>query len=319
MLKSAIKDLRENVGGKYIFLVFALFVLTPWGSPPVALLLGILLALFLPGGIPVIHKSVITYLLQGSVIGLGFGVHINEALQAGRTGVFLTVGTIVLTLLLGLLLGKWISCNRRISYLISCGTAICGGSAIAAIAPVIQAEKEEISISLGTIFILNSLALFLFPAIGGMLDMTGHEFGLWAAIGIHDTSSVVGAAARYGEDALPVATTVKLVRALWIIPLALLTAMIYRNKTSKLSFPYFIIGFILAVLISSYVPSIKPFSEAAVLLAKKGLTLTLFLIGTSLSVNALKTVGFRPLLHGLCLWIAISVISLSIIVKHLYF
>jgi uncharacterized integral membrane protein (TIGR00698 family) len=317
MVKAAIQSIRENLGEKYLFLAFALFTLTPWCSPPLALLLGIILAL-LPGAhAPVINKAVTTYLLQGSVVGLGFGVHVSEALQAGKAGVLLTIGTILLTVLLGLLIGRWLAYNRKVSYLISCGTAICGGSAIAAVAPIIQAEKEEISVSLATVFILNSVALFLFPAIGSLLDMSQQEFGLWAAIGIHDTSSVVGAATKFGEEALHTATTVKLVRALWIIPLALVTSYVYR-KRSGVSFPYFIIGFLLAMLISTYIPGLEEISALIVLISKKGLTLTLFLIGAGLSRNMLRTVGARPFIHGLCLWIIISVVSLSLILNHLY-
>lgn len=253
----------------------------------------------------------ITYLLQFSVIGLGFGMNATAALSAGKEGFVLTIFSIFSTLLLGTFLGKWLKTDKKTSHLISCGTAICGGSAIAAIAPVIKSNENQTSIALGVIFILNSIALFIFPFIGHQLDLSQKEFGLWCAIAIHDTSSVVGAANKYGAEALQIATTVKLARALWIIPISLLTAVIFKNKSQKIKIPYFIGFFILAMLFNSYVPQTAVVAPYIVNIAKVGLTITLFLIGATLNINTLKAVGVKPLLQGIFLWIFIAGLGLA--------
>lgn len=253
----------------------------------------------------------ITYLLQFSVIGLGFGMNATAAISAGKEGFILTIFSIFSTLILGAFLGKWLKTDKKTSHLISCGTAICGGSAIAAISPVIKSNENQTSIALGVIFILNSIALFVFPFIGHQLDLSQKEFGLWCAIAIHDTSSVVGAANKYGAEALQIATTVKLARALWIIPISLLTAVIFKNKSQKIKIPYFIGLFILAMLFNSYVPQTAIVSPYIVNIAKIGLTITLFLIGATLNINTLKAVGVKPLFQGVLLWIFIAGLGLA--------
>lgn len=295
---------------KIIFILLLIFCLTPLISPPIALLLGIAVAQTMGNPYLYLNHKATSFLLKASVIGLGFGMNIHSAIQAGKEGLLFTVASIIGTLILGLLLGKFLKIDRKTSHLISCGTAICGGSAIAAISPVIKAGENQISIALGTIFILNSIALFIFPAIGHILNLSQTQFGIWAAIAIHDTSSVVGAANKYGAEALQVATTVKLARALWIIPVALLSSYFFKNKEQKISIPYFIGFFILAMIINTYLPVIHPVSGILVSLAKIGLTVTLFLIGSGLSAKVLKSVGVKPLLQGVILWAVISISAL---------
>lgn len=293
-----------------LFLVVILLCLFSIISPPVALLLGVLIVnLFGNPFVDFNHKA-ITFLLQFSVVGLGFGMNANSAVSAGKEGFVLTVFSIFSTLIFGFLLGKWLKTDKKTSYLISCGTAICGGSAIAAISPVIKSNENQTSIALGVIFILNSIALFVFPFIGHQLDLSQKDFGLWCAIAIHDTSSVVGAANKYGAEALQVATTVKLARALWIIPISILTAFLFKSKNAKIKIPYFIGLFILAMLVNTYIPSTAIFASHIVGIAKIGLTITLFLIGATLNFATLKTVGVKPLLQGVFLWIFIAVLAL---------
>lgn len=237
-------------------------------------------------------------------------MNLQNVVDAGRTGLAFTIATIVGTLLLGYFLGRAMRVNRTTAHLISTGTAICGGSAIAAVGPVLDATDEEMSVSLGTVFILNSIALFLFPAIGHALAMTQAQFGMWAAISIHDTSSVVGAAARYGSEALQIATTVKLTRALWIVPVTIGTALLFRKKSTRVAMPWFIAFFVVASFIRTYVPAPEWLWSGIVLLAKIGMTVTLFLIGAGLSRKSLAAVGVRPLVLGVSLWIVISIVSL---------
>lgn len=217
------------------------------------------------------------------------------------------------TLTVGVLLGKWLKIDRVTAHLIAAGTAICGGSAIAALSPVIKAEQKQLSISLGTIFILNSVALIVFPLIGQWLHLTPSQFGLWCALAIHDTSSVVGAGAKFGPEALQLATTVKLARALWIIPVAIGTAAMFRTGKGKISIPYFIGLFILAMIAHTYLPAIEPVAGVLVHLAHIGLTLTLFLIGAGLSASVIRAVGWKPMVQGVVLWILISAVSLYVI------
>jgi uncharacterized integral membrane protein (TIGR00698 family) len=298
-----------------IFLLALVFCLSPFISPPIALLMGLVIAQFI--GHPYLHLNhkATHILLQVSVVGLGFGMNVGTALKAGREGVLFTIVSIIGTLGLGFLMGKIFKIEQKTSYLISAGTAICGGSAIAAIAPVIKAEEKQISVALGTIFILNSIALFLFPVIGHALNLSQTQFGLWCAIAIHDTSSVVGAAGKYGREALEVATTVKLVRALWIIPISFLSTFIFKHKNTKLKVPYFIGLFAGAMILNTYVPGIAVFSRYAVYIAKSGLTLTLFLIGCGLSREVLQSVGVKPLIQGVILWVGISGAALWAIVS----
>ena len=297
-----------------IFAVLLLVCMTSFISPPIALLLGLILANL--SGHPFIHLNhkATNILLQISVVGLGFGMNITTTLSAGKEGFLFTVASILSTLILGTFLGRWFNVEKKTSHLISCGTAICGGSAIAAIAPVIQSDEKQTSVALGVIFILNSVALFLFPAVGHALDLSQKEFGLWCAIAIHDTSSVVGAANKYGAQALQIATTVKLARALWIIPVALITSVIFKNKSSKIKIPYFIGLFILAMIMNTYIPQTATIAPHLVSIAKIGLTVTLFLIGAGLNLNALKSVGLKPLLQGISLWIFIAIGTLLAII-----
>ena len=296
-----------------VFGLIVIYCLTPWASPPIALALGLVLAQTLGNPFSSQTKPVTAKLLQFSVIGLGFGMNAHAAVQAGREGLLFTVVSIVGTLVLGFFVGRWLGLGRRLVHLISCGTAICGGSAIAAVGPVLRAKDEEMSVALGTVFVLNALALFAFPPIGHALAMTQNQFGLWCAIAIHDTSSVVGAATAYGDQALQVATTVKLARALWIIPVAIGTALIFKQKGVKIKIPYFILGFVAAMLINTFVPAAKPLGPLMVSLAKIGLTLTLFLIGAGLSAKVVKSVGARPYLLGAFLWLVVSIGSLYVI------
>jgi uncharacterized integral membrane protein (TIGR00698 family) len=299
-----------------VFVLLILLCLFPIISPPIALLLGLVVAnLF---GHPFLHLNhkATNILLQVSVVGLGFGMNVHSAVAAGKEGFVFTVGSIVITIVLGALLGKWLKIQKKTSHLISCGTAICGGSAIAAIAPVIKSDEKQTSVALGVIFILNSIALFVFPVVGHWLQMSQNDFGLWCAIAIHDTSSVVGAASKYGTEALQVATTVKLARALWIIPVALITAVVFKNKSSKVKIPYFIGLFILAMVCNTYFSPVASVAPYLVSIAKIGLTVTLFLIGAGLNSSVLKSVGLRPLLQGILLWVFIAIGTLLAI---LYF
>jgi len=297
-----------------IFVFLILVCLTGFISPPIALLLGLIVANLT--GHPFLHLNArtINILLQLAVVGLGFGMNVNSALSAGKEGFLFTIASIVSTLVLGSLIGRWFHIENKTSHLISCGTAICGGSAIAAIAPIIKADEKQTSVALGVIFILNSIALFLFPAVGHWLQLSQQEFGLWCAIAIHDTSSVVGAANNYGPEALQIATTVKLARALWIIPVALITSVLFKNKSSKIKIPYFIGLFILAMILNTYIPQISLVSPYLVSVAKIGLTVTLFLIGAGLSRSVLQSVGIKPLLQGILLWIFIAVATLVTII-----
>jgi uncharacterized integral membrane protein (TIGR00698 family) len=299
------------------FGLLLVFCLTPWASPPVALALGLLLAQTVGNPFPTQAKALTHKLLQFSVVGLGFGMNAHAAVQAGKEGILFTVVSIFGTLFLGFLVGKWLGLSRHVVHLISCGTAICGGSAIAAIGPVLRAKDEEMSVGLGTVFVLNAIALFAFPAIGHALHLSQNQFGLWCAIAIHDTSSVVGAAAAYGNQALEVATTVKLARALWIIPVALGTALAFKQKGVKITIPYFIFGFILAMLFNTfapaYVPAAAKLGPVLVALAKVGLTVTLFFIGAGLSGRVVRSVGVRPYVLGIVLWVSISAASLYVI------
>ena len=292
-----------------VFIIAALACLTPWITPPVALLLGLVIAFFVGHPFPQLNHKATNILLQWSVVGLGFGMNAASALRAGRQGILFTVVSIAGTLGLGLLLGRWLKIEKLTSFLIAGGTAICGGSAIAALSPVIRANERQVSVALGTVFILNSVALFLFPYIGHLLHLSQDQFGLWSAIAIHDTSSVVGAAGRYGPEALQIATTVKLARALWIIPVSLLTAFFFRTGRASahppIKIPWFIGFFILAIGVNTWLP-MPSLDRAIVKTSHAGLTLTLFLIGSGLSLQVLKNTGFRPLLQGVVLWALIS-------------
>jgi uncharacterized integral membrane protein (TIGR00698 family) len=298
---------------KILFIILIFVCLTPFVSPPIALVLGLLFAFVVGNPFHDETSRATKILLQVSVVLLGFGMNLEKVVEAGKSGILFTIATIFGTLVLGYLVGKLLNVNEKTSALISSGTAICGGSAIAAVAPVIDADNDEISVSLGTIFILNSIALLIFPLIGNLFELTQNQFGVWAAIAIHDTSSVVGASQTFGVEALAIATTVKLARALWIAPVALLFSYFYRAQSAKkVAIPYFILFFLLATIFRTYAPTfiLPSLFDSIVMLAKKGLTITLFLIGTSLSFETLKKVGVKPLIQGVILWILISIVSL---------
>lgn len=294
----------------------ALKFISKWCTPPVMLFLGLAYALLIGQGYPSFNKTMSKKFLQYSVVGLGFGMNLYESLASGREGMLFTVVSVAGTLLIGMLIGRrLLKVDKETSYLISSGTAICGGSAIAAVGPVIKAKPENMSVALAVVFVLNAIALFVFPTIGHWLGLTQQEFGTWAAIAIHDTSSVVGAGAAYGEEALKVATTIKLTRALWIIPLALVTSFIFKNKDKKITVPWFILYFIIAILLNTFVLDACPAVGSAVSgVARKCLTLTMFFIGASLSTDVLRAVGIRPLIQGVLLWAVISIGSLLYIV-----
>lgn len=298
-----------------IFLLAFVFCLSPLITPPIALLMGLIIAQFI--GHPYLHLNhkATHLLLQVSVVGLGFGMNFDSAMKAGKEGILFTIVSIIGTLIIGYFMGKILKIEKKTSYLISAGTAICGGSAIAAISPVIKAEEKQISVALGTIFILNSIALIVFPIIGHQLGLSQNQFGLWCAIAIHDTSSVVGAASKYGTEALEIATTVKLARALWIIPIAFISTFLFKNKNTKLKIPSFIGLFIVAMAANTYFPLVQDYSSYLVAIAKAGLTLTLFLIGCGLSKQILLSVGIKPLLQGITLWIIISAVALWVILN----
>jgi uncharacterized integral membrane protein (TIGR00698 family) len=297
-----------------LFLIGLVCSASGWVSPPVALGLGLVFGLTFEHPYPLQSRQVAKLLLQASVVALGFGMDLRDVLRAGRAGFVYTATGITFALLLGLLIGKVLRVGKTVSFLTATGTAICGGSAIAVVAPIVQATEEEMAVSLGTVFILNSVALLLFPAIGWALHLSQEQFGLWAALAIHDTSSVVGATARYGAAALVIGTTVKLARALWIVPLAMGTAAKKKAKGS-IQWPWFILLFCLAAVANTYVPQASNFTSILSRLGRLGLTATLYLIGTGISVATVKRTGVRPFLQGVLLWIMVAAISLVLILK----
>lgn len=298
---------------KPLFILLLILCLFPFVTPPVALFSGLFFAIVIGNPYARQSKKASKMLLQYAVVGLGFGMNLQASLAAGKEGIVFTIVSVIGVMILGMFLSKKMKIEDKTGYLISAGTAICGGSAIAATAPVLKAKEHDISVALGTVFILNAIALFIFPPIGHWLEMTQHQFGTWAAIAIHDTSSVVGAGEVYGPEALKVATTVKLTRALWIIPLALVTSYIFKAKDQKISIPWFILFFVLAMIVNTYAPLPQAVNEVIGFLSKKGLTVTLFLIGSGLSLGVIREVGIKPLLLGIALWVIIGVSSLAVI------
>lgn len=295
-----------------VFLAAAAASLTPWVGPPMALAMG--LALGLAGVRPYARqaRNMTKTLLQASVVALGFGMNLRQIVSVGSSGFVYTAIGISFALLAGMLLGRLLKVDTTAAFLISAGTAICGGSAIAAVGPITDASDEEMSVSLGTVFVLNSIALLIFPSIGAALKLSQSQFGLWAALAIHDTSSVVGAAAKYGAIALAVGTTVKLARALWIVPVSVVTAAVKQTK-ARIRWPWFILFFVLAAVANSYVVAGAPVFASLAVLGRIGLTLTLFLIGSGISRATLKQVGVRPLVQGVLLWIIVATLSLWLI------
>jgi uncharacterized integral membrane protein (TIGR00698 family) len=300
---------------KNIFFLALILAATGLISPPLALLGGLIYGFVAVHPFQVESKRLAKFLLQASVVALGFGMNLHQVLQAGRSGFLYTAVSITAVMLLGLGFGYLLQVGRKSAFLISAGTAICGGSAIAAVGPIAEANEEEMAVSLGAVFILNSIALFLFPVIGYALHMTQAQFGLWSALAIHDTSSVVGATAKYGATALAIGTTIKLARALWIVPLSFVTAATLKSK-ARIQWPWFILLFCIAALLNTLLPSFTPAFGALNHLGKIGLTVTLFLIGTGLNKGTLKRVGARPLLQGLALWIIVGAGTLALILLH---
>jgi uncharacterized integral membrane protein (TIGR00698 family) len=298
--------------GKIIFIVAVILAASGLVSPPIALLGGLIYGFTVPHPFHVESKRLAKFLLQASVVALGFGMNLHEVLHAGRSGFLYTAVSITAAMLLGLGFGYLLRVGKKSAFLISAGTAICGGSAIAAVGPIADASEEEIGVSLGTVFILNSVALFLFPLIGYAFHMTQEQFGLWSALAIHDTSSVVGATAKYGPAALAVGTTIKLARALWIVPLSFVTAIALKSK-ARIQWPWFILLFCLAALMNTLLPAFHQVFGVLNHLGKIGLTVTLFLIGTGLNMQTLRDVGVRPLIQGLALWIVVGTGSLALI------
>jgi uncharacterized membrane protein YadS len=334
---------------KIVFFLALILCFTGFLSPPVALTIGILFGLCFTHPFAAATRSSAKILLQVCVVALGFGMNLHEVLKAGRSGFIYTALGISFAILVGLTLGRVLQVEGNSSFLITAGTAICGGSAIAAVGPILDADDHEMAVSLGTVFILNSVALLLFPAIGVALGLSQTQFGLWAALAIHDTSSVVGAASKYGQQALVIGTTVKLARALWIVPLALATAAFVHRKAgtrsphagtmvheetsalkivatggrssggkspgkkSSIQLPWFILFFCLAAVANTYVAALAKISHSVFSLGRLGLVATLFLIGTGISRATVKEVGWRPMLQGVLLWIAVGLTSLYFI------
>lgn len=296
-----------------VYLILVFLCLTPYITAPIALFFGLVFALTLGSPFPMFTKFSSKYLLQVSVVGLGFGMNLLDSVKSGSDGMLFTLFSVVSVVFLGVIMGKWLGVGKVPSYLIASGTAICGGSAIAAVGPIAKAKASEMSVALATVFVLNAIALFLFPVLGHWLHLSQQQFGVWAAIAIHDTSSVVGAGATYGEEALKVATTVKLTRALWIIPLSIFTTFYFKSKGDKLYIPWFIFLFILAMVINTYLNIPTVITHSIVSASRQCLTLTLFFIGAGLSRSTIKSVGIKPFILGVVLWFFIAVISLLFI------
>lgn len=297
-------------------LFIALFAASIFVSPAVALFLGIAFALIFRMPYESYAKKLSKYLLQFSVVGLGFGMNLHDSLRASSDGMLFTIVSVVGVMVIGYLLGRRMGVDKKLSYLVASGTAICGGSAIAAISPVIRANTNQTSMSLAVIFTLNAIALFIFPVIGHAFGLSQEQFGTWAAIAIHDTSSVVGAGSAYGEQALMVATTIKLTRALWIIPLAIVSSFLFPTGDGgrrRISIPWFILFFVVAMILNTYLHLGSQFLDTVSLLSHRALSVTLFLIGSTLSLSAVREVGAKPILLGVMLWAIISVTALVVV------
>ena len=305
----------KDIFSKTVYLLIIILALSGVLNSPTALLLGFVYTVIFNNPFKEYSHKAIHYFLKISVVGLGFGMFIKETLETSKEGLSLTIYSILLTVTLGLLLTKLLKLDLKLGHLITSGTAICGGSAIAAISPVIKAKSKTISIALGIVFLLNSIALFVFPAIGHFLSLTQEQFGLWCAIAIHDTSSVVGAALGYGDEALRIATTVKLSRTLWIIPLSIFSMFLFKTKGERIKIPYFIVLFVIAILINSYHMLPETTTSLIVLMAKRLLIITLFLVGSTISIKDLKSTGMKPIVLALTLWVFISFFSLIYILN----
>ncbi len=303
------RTLSAQNATQIIFLIVAAVCLLPFVSSGVALLLGLCLALFIGNPYLSVTQSITPKLLQASVIGLGAGMNLEVIAKVGLHGIGYTATGIFLTTLIGLSIGYFLKLNKEVSLLVTMGTAICGGSAIAAVASTIRAKPSETSVALATVFFLNAMALFIFPVCGHYFGLNETQFGLWSALAIHDTSSVVGAALAYGGKAVEVATTVKLARALWIIPLCLAIGVFFKiengdQKTAakKPTRPWFILGFVAVAALVTWIPFFAVPGKFVYTVATRSLVFTLFLIGANLSRDSLKKVGFRPFVQGVALW-----------------
>jgi len=299
---------------KFLFFACLVFALTSWASPPLALACGLVLGLSFTNPFPRQVQKLSKRLLQICVVGLGFSMNLHDVWQVGRSGFLYTILGIGFVMIAGMTLARLLKVTSNNGFLIAVGTAICGGSAIAAVGPVVEATDEEMSVSLSTVFILNSLALILFPVVGRALGLSQEQFGLWAALAIHDTSSVVGAGIKYGAVALAVATTVKLARAMWIAPVALVAAA-GKRQWSEIKWPWFILLFLATTVARTYLPGGAHLFNLAGSVSKTGLVLTLYLIGSCISRQSLRSVGPRPLIHGTLLWLIVAAISLGLIYK----
>ena len=303
--------MNKNTALRALF--FILLAASAFLSPAMSLLAGIVLALTLGNPYPALAKRASKIALQASVVGIGFGMDLHESLAAGRDGMLFTVVSVIGVMLLGVALGRRMGIDGKGSYLIASGTAICGGSAIAAVGPVIDADDDQMSLSLITIFVLNAVALFVFPPVGEALGLSQLQFGMWAAIAIHDTSSVVGAGAAYGQEALQIATTVKLTRGLWIIPLAVFSTFVFRSRGKRITVPWFILLFVAAMAVNTYTGIPEQVTGAIVEVSRRVLCMTLFLIGCGLSLAVVRSVGIRPLILGVVLWAVISITTLAVV------
>jgi uncharacterized integral membrane protein (TIGR00698 family) len=299
---------------KGLFFLLLAAALLPFVSTGAGLAMGIAFSFLAGNPWPDKTGRVSRDLLKISVVGLGFGMELGEVWRVGRSSLVYTFVGIVGTMVAGMLLGRALKMRSTTATLVSFGTAICGGSAIAAMAPVVQAENEDVAVSLATVFTLNSVALFLFPAIGHLLHLGQEAFGVWAGVAIHDTSSVVGAASAYGLEALATGTTVKLSRAVWIAPIVLAYGWI-RKSEGKTAFPWFIAGFIAAAAVRSALPQFHTVWGGVAGMARQALVVTLFLIGAGLGPEVLKKVGFRPMIQGVLLWILVGALSLAAVTQ----
>ncbi|WP_040757378.1 YeiH family protein [Winogradskyella psychrotolerans] len=305
----------KAIFSKTIYLLIIAIILLGFINSPTALILGFIYTLIFKNPFKAYSHKAIHFFLKISVVGLGFGMFIKETIETSKDGLSLTIFSIFLTVAVGLLLTRLLKLDLKLGHLITSGTAICGGSAIAAISPVIKAKNKTISIALGIVFLLNSIALFVFPAIGHYLNLSQEQFGLWCAVAIHDTSSVVGATLGYGEEALRIATTVKLSRTLWIIPLSIFSMFLFKTKGEKLKVPYFILLFIAAIVINSFHILPESTTQLMVSMSKRLLIITLFLVGASISIKDLKSTGLKPLFLALTLWVFVSIFSLVYILN----
>jgi uncharacterized integral membrane protein (TIGR00698 family) len=310
-------DQNLTIARAGLFGLGALFSLSPIATPALALAAGVILALVFGNPWPAVTATLSSRLLQVAVVALGLGISLDSLVRAGTTGVGLTVLVIATVFAVGIQLGKWMAVERDLSILVTAGTSICGGSAVAAIGPAIGASREAMSVALATVFVLNAVALYLFPVVGHLLDLSEHQFGVWAALAIHDTSSVVGAAASYGPLALEEATILKLARALWILPLVLIIPRWNTRASAAASsrlraIPWFIGLFVLAAVARSMAtPGSIAWFDTGARAGRTALVLTLFLIGANLTRDQVRAVGMRPFLHGLILWIVVGTATLA--------